>query len=148
MSWCIWRCGNNWIFEAIPPTTDTCKNMFEAIRVRLLSYAPRCLHYRASDQKHRGPRSLQYTVVVVTQTQLSRSRKTLAPLGTITTAHTRAEGLYEHLEMSILCLGILLELPHLEMAGRGGIYRSQHNSSHWRKVAMLRHTGQSGGVTR
>jgi hypothetical protein len=30
----------------------------------------------------------------VTQTRLSRSRKTLVPLGTITTAHTRADGLY------------------------------------------------------
>jgi hypothetical protein len=43
--------------------------------------------------KRRGPRSLRYTVVAVTQTRLSRSRKTLAPLGTITTARTRAEGL-------------------------------------------------------
>jgi hypothetical protein len=43
--------------------------------------------------KHRGPRSLRYTVAVVTQTRLSRSRKTLAPLGTITTARARAEGL-------------------------------------------------------
>jgi hypothetical protein len=43
--------------------------------------------------KHRGPRSLLYTVAAVTQTRLSRSRKTLAPLGTITTTHTRAEGL-------------------------------------------------------
>ena len=43
--------------------------------------------------KHSGPRSLRYTVEVVTQTRLSRSRKTLAPLGTITAAHTRAEGL-------------------------------------------------------
>jgi hypothetical protein len=34
-----------------------------------------------------------YTVAAVTQTRLSRSRKTLAPLGTITTAHARAEGL-------------------------------------------------------
>jgi hypothetical protein len=33
--------------------------------------------------KHRGPRSLRYTVEAVTQTRLSRSRKTLAPLGTI-----------------------------------------------------------------
>jgi hypothetical protein len=32
-------------------------------------------------------------VAAVTQTRLSRSRKTLAPLGTITTAHARAEGL-------------------------------------------------------
>jgi hypothetical protein len=30
--------------------------------------------------KHRGPRSLRYTVVAVTQMQLSRSRKTLAHL--------------------------------------------------------------------
>jgi hypothetical protein len=43
--------------------------------------------------KRHGPRSLRYTVVAVTQTRLSRSRKTLAPLGTITTAHARAEGL-------------------------------------------------------
>jgi hypothetical protein len=43
--------------------------------------------------KHREPRSLRYTVVAVTQTRLSRSRKILAPLGTITTACTRAEGL-------------------------------------------------------
>jgi hypothetical protein len=34
--------------------------------------------------KRRGPRSLWYTVAVVTQTRLSRSRKTLAPLDTIT----------------------------------------------------------------
>jgi hypothetical protein len=33
--------------------------------------------------KRRGPRSLQYMVVVVTQTRLSRSRKTLVPVGTI-----------------------------------------------------------------
>jgi hypothetical protein len=44
-------------------------------------------------QKRRGPRSLRYTVAAVTQTRLSRSRKTLAPLGTITTARARAEGL-------------------------------------------------------
>jgi hypothetical protein len=43
--------------------------------------------------KRRGPRSLRWTVATVTQTWLSRSRKTLAPLGTITTARTRAEGL-------------------------------------------------------
>jgi hypothetical protein len=43
--------------------------------------------------KHRGPRSLRYTVAAVTQTRMSRSRKTLAPLGTITMARTRAEGL-------------------------------------------------------
>jgi hypothetical protein len=32
-------------------------------------------------------------VAAVTQTRLSRSRKTLTPLGTITTARTRAKGL-------------------------------------------------------
>jgi hypothetical protein len=63
------------------------------LRFRLLSDAPRRLHYRASGQKRRGPRSLRYTVATVTQTQLSQSRKILAPLGTITTARTRAEGL-------------------------------------------------------
>ena len=43
--------------------------------------------------KRRGPRSLRNTVAAVTQTRLPRSRKTLAPLGTITMAHARAEGL-------------------------------------------------------
>jgi hypothetical protein len=43
--------------------------------------------------KRDGPCSLWYTVAAVTQTRLSRSRKTLAPLGTITMARTRAEGL-------------------------------------------------------
>jgi hypothetical protein len=43
--------------------------------------------------KRRGPRSLRYTVASVTQTRLSRSRETLAPLGTITMARARAEGL-------------------------------------------------------
>jgi hypothetical protein len=41
----------------------------------------------------RGPRSLRYTMAVVTQSRLSRSRKTLTPLGTITMARARAEGL-------------------------------------------------------
>jgi hypothetical protein len=49
----------------------------------LSSFWPKC----------RGPRSLRYTVAAVTQTWLSRSRKTLAPFGTITTARARAEGL-------------------------------------------------------
>jgi hypothetical protein len=42
--------------------------------------------------KRHGARSLRYTVAVMTQTRLSQSRKTLAPLGTITTARTRDEG--------------------------------------------------------
>jgi hypothetical protein len=36
--------------------------------------------------KHRGPCSLWYSVAAVKQTQLSRYRKILAPLGKITTA--------------------------------------------------------------
>jgi hypothetical protein len=43
--------------------------------------------------KRRGPRSLRYTMAVVTQTRLSRSLKTRVPLGTFTTARTRAKGL-------------------------------------------------------
>jgi hypothetical protein len=43
--------------------------------------------------KWRGPHSLRYTVAALTQTRLSQSHKTLAPLGTITTARSRAEGL-------------------------------------------------------
>jgi hypothetical protein len=39
--------------------------------------------------------------------------------------------------MSILCLGMLLWLPHLEMAGLDGIYRPQHKTSRWRKVVAL-----------
>jgi hypothetical protein len=43
--------------------------------------------------KRHEPRSLRYTVSAVTQTRLSRSRKTLAPLSTITTTRARVEGL-------------------------------------------------------
>jgi hypothetical protein len=43
--------------------------------------------------KHHGPRSLRYMVAAVTQARLSRSRKTLAPLGTITTTRAIAEWL-------------------------------------------------------
>jgi hypothetical protein len=43
--------------------------------------------------KRRGPRSLRYTVTVVTQTRLSRSRMNLAPLSTVTTTRARTEGL-------------------------------------------------------
>jgi hypothetical protein len=43
--------------------------------------------------KRHESRSLRYTVAAVTQTRLSWSRNTLAPLYTITTAHARAEGL-------------------------------------------------------
>jgi hypothetical protein len=43
--------------------------------------------------KRREPHSLRYMVAAVIQTRLSLSHKTLAPLGTVTTACTRAEGL-------------------------------------------------------
>jgi hypothetical protein len=49
----------------------------------LSSFRPKC----------HGPRSLWYTVAAVTQTRLSRSRKTLAPLDTITIARAKAKGL-------------------------------------------------------
>jgi hypothetical protein len=62
------------------------------LRFWLLSGAPRRLHYRASGQKCHTPRSFRYTVAAVTQTWLSQSHKTLAPLGTITMARARAEG--------------------------------------------------------
>jgi hypothetical protein len=45
--------------------------------------------------------------------------------------------------MSTICLGMLLGLPHLEMVGWGGIYRPQHKTSHWRKVAALCYTPDS-----
>jgi hypothetical protein len=41
--------------------------------------------------KSHEPRSLRYTVAAVIQTRLSRSRETLAPLGTNTMAHARVE---------------------------------------------------------
>jgi hypothetical protein len=53
-------------------------------------------------QKCRGPHSLRYTVAAVTQTRLSRSRKTLAPLGTITTAHARVDGLCDFSKLTQL----------------------------------------------
>jgi hypothetical protein len=43
---------------------------------------------------------------------------------------------FEHLQMSTICLGMLLGLPHLEMTGWGCIYRPQHKSSRWRKVVL------------
>jgi hypothetical protein len=122
----------------------------------LSSFRPKC----------RGPCSLRYTVAAVAQTRLSRSRKILAPLGTITTTRARAKGLcgfskltqltrihleqapkrsnynlstlqstyanhrvillstwvYEHLEMSTICLVMLVELPDSQMTDWGCIY--------------------------
>jgi hypothetical protein len=39
--------------------------------------------------------------------------------------------------MSTICLGMLLGIPHLGMVGWGSIYRHQHKTSRWRKVAAL-----------
>jgi hypothetical protein len=50
--------------------------------------------------------------------------------------------------MCTICLGMLLGLPHLEMANWGCIYSPQHNSSHWRKVDALCGTPDSPVVHR
>jgi hypothetical protein len=50
--------------------------------------------------------------------------------------------------MSTICLGMLLGLPHLRMAGWGCIYSPQHNCSRWRKVAGLCGTPDSPVVHR
>jgi hypothetical protein len=60
-------------------------------------------------KRHR-PHFLRYTVAAVTQTRLSRSRKTLAPLGTITMARARAEGLCGFTKLT------QLTRVHLELA--------------------------------
>jgi hypothetical protein len=60
--------------------------------------------------KRRGPRSLRYTVAAMTQTRFSRSRKTHAPLDTITMAHTRADRLCD------FCKRTQLTRIHLEQA--------------------------------
>jgi hypothetical protein len=61
--------------------------------------------------KRCGPRSLWYKVAAVTQTQLSRSRKTIAPLSTITTARARAKGLCDFSKLTQL-IRIHLEKAH------------------------------------
>jgi hypothetical protein len=43
---------------------------------------------------------------------------------------------YDLLEMSTICLGMLFGLPHLGMAGWGYIYSPQHKTSRWRKVVL------------
>jgi hypothetical protein len=50
--------------------------------------------------------------------------------------------------MCTICLGMLLGLPHLQMAGWGCIYSPQHNSSRWRKAAVLCGTPDSPVVHR
>jgi hypothetical protein len=29
ISWCIWKCRNNWIFNDVPPTVKACNEMFK-----------------------------------------------------------------------------------------------------------------------
>jgi hypothetical protein len=55
---------------------------------------------------------------------------------------------YEHLEMSILCLGMLFGLPHLEMTGWGGIYRPQPISSRWTESNTFLSTGTPDSLVR
>jgi hypothetical protein len=43
--------------------------------------------------------------------------------------------------MSTICLGILLGLPHLQMAAWWGIYSLHHNSSHWTEKLLLLSSG-------
>jgi hypothetical protein len=38
--------------------------------------------------------------------------------------------------MSTICLGMLLGIPHLGIAGWGCIYSPQHKTSHWKKVVL------------
>jgi hypothetical protein len=38
--------------------------------------------------------------------------------------------------MSTICLGMLLGIPDLEMAGWGCIFSPQHKTSRWRKVVL------------
>jgi hypothetical protein len=53
-------------------------------------------------------------------------------------------GGWEGLDMSTIWLGMLLGLPHLEMAGWGGIYSHQPSCSRLGKAAGDGRTGQSG----
>jgi hypothetical protein len=51
-------------------------------------------------------------------------------------------GGWEGLDMSTIWLGMLLELPPLEVAGWGGIYSHQPNCSRWRRMLAMGATGQ------
>jgi hypothetical protein len=46
-------------------------------------------------------------------------------------------GGWEGLDMSSISLGMLLGLPHLEVAGWGGIYSHQPNCSRWRRLLAM-----------
>jgi hypothetical protein len=44
---------------------------------------------------------------------------------------------WEGLDMSTIRFGMLLGLPHLEVAGWGGIYSHQPNCSRWRRLLAM-----------
>jgi hypothetical protein len=46
-------------------------------------------------------------------------------------------GGWEGLDISTIWLGMLLGLPHLEVAGWGGIYSHQPNCSRWRRLLAM-----------
>jgi hypothetical protein len=46
-------------------------------------------------------------------------------------------GGWEGLDMSTILIGMLLGLPHLEVAGWGGIYSHQPNCSRWRRLLAM-----------
>jgi hypothetical protein len=46
-------------------------------------------------------------------------------------------GGWEGLDMSTIWLGMLLGLPHLEVAGWGGIYSHQPNCNRWRRLLAM-----------
>jgi hypothetical protein len=48
--------------------------------------------------------------------------------------------------MSTICLGMLLGLPHLGMAGWGVFIAPNTKLAVGEKRVLLRHTGQSGGA--
>jgi hypothetical protein len=50
--------------------------------------------------------------------------------------------------MSILCLGMLLGLPHIQMAGWGGIYSLPHTSSCWTESSSFLSTGTPNSLVR
>jgi hypothetical protein len=52
-------------------------------------------------------------------------------------------GGWEGLDMLTICLDMLLGLPHIEMAGWGGIYRLQPPYGYWTESNIFLSTGAS-----
>jgi hypothetical protein len=53
---------------------------------------------------------------------------------------------WEGLDMSTICLDMLLGLPHLEMVGWGGSYRLQPPYSRWTESNSFLSTGTSNSL--